>query len=80
MWNSTLQNRHFYNYRGWRLAGDDRNGHPVTGRWTALRYGVEMCAGTEKAIKQMVDQRHIDYPGGCGDWAQLFDDTRTKVN
>lgn len=33
---------------------------PVTGRWTASRFGVFICAGTEDALKKMIDQRICD--------------------
>jgi hypothetical protein len=35
---------------------------PVTGKWVAFSRGIRMCAGTEDAIKRIIDQRIKDYP------------------
>lgn len=44
-----------YLYRGWRISyGRNR---PVTGLYKAERYGVEMGAGTEEALRRMIDTK-----------------------
>lgn len=43
------------NYRGWKIEQGPE--HPVTGRWRATRYGVEMCAGDEPMLKRMIDSK-----------------------
>lgn len=47
-------------YRGWNITF--RATRPVTGRYVAESYGVELSAGTRAAIERMVDQRIRDYP------------------
>ena len=47
-------------YRGWKLS--HCVSRPVTGVWVAESFGVELSAGSEDAIKRIVDQRIKDYP------------------
>ena len=47
-------------HRGWSLSCSKLR--PVTGIWVAERRGVTMCAGTEEAIKRMVDTRVCEWP------------------
>jgi len=42
-------------YNGWTIRYYPAA--PVTGRWSAIRFGVSICAGTEEALKRMIDQR-----------------------
>jgi hypothetical protein len=42
-------------------------GDPITGRWIARRFGVELCANTRELLKEMIElkartetQRRID--------------------
>lgn len=49
-------------YRGWRITDGGPQYHPITGRFCASRYGVDLSAGTYEAAKQMIDQRIKDYP------------------
>lgn len=48
-------------YRGWHLSYSDSR--PVTGKYVAQSYGVELSAGSLEALCRMVDQRIRDYPG-----------------
>lgn len=45
-------------YCGWRICESSRR--PITGRWTAIRHGVELCASNAEALKRMIDQRYHD--------------------
>ena len=60
------------NYRGWTIAFGENL--PLTGRWTTVSFGVVMCAGTEEAIKRMIDTRIREYPPnghGCSfEWPE----------
>lgn len=40
---------------GWHVQEIPSN--PVTGRWIATRFGVEMCANTEAQILRMVEYK-----------------------
>lgn len=42
-------------YRGWWIYFNPHA--PVTGRWSAVRFGVSMCAGTEEGLIHMIDTR-----------------------
>lgn len=42
-------------YKGWAIWKSDIA--PVTGRWKARRFGVEMCANDEALLRRMIDQR-----------------------
>lgn len=43
-------------YGGWKYSYN--HSLPVTGRWRAERFGVGMCAGTEEALKRMIDAKN----------------------
>ena len=43
------------NYRGWSYNFDRYR--PVTGQWRAEQHGVSMCAGSEDALKRMIDSK-----------------------
>lgn len=47
-------------YKGWII--EFCKWMPVTGKWVAFSRGIRMCAGTEDAIKRIIDQRIKDYP------------------
>lgn len=40
-------------YKGWLIKEVLSNN--ITGRWTAVKFGVEMCAGSISAIGRMID-------------------------
>lgn len=42
-------------YRGYSVCYNPKA--PVTGTWSAARFGVSLCAGSEDALKKMIDQR-----------------------
>ena len=50
-------------YRGWTITYSAAR--PVTGLWRAEQFGVGMCAGTEAALKRMIDvkvtERQAEY-------------------
>ena len=39
-------------YMGWRITADKRR--PVTGTWSAVKFGVGLCAGTYDALVAMI--------------------------
>lgn len=43
-------------YNGWQVHYSPAA--PVTGRYQAVRHGVEICAGTESEIISMIDQKY----------------------
>lgn len=45
-------------YKGWYI--DYRSNNPVTGKFTATQYGVEMCAGTQEALIKMIDVKYYE--------------------
>ena len=45
-------------YYGWTIDYVPNN--PVTGKFVAQRFGVEMCAHDAATICRMIDQRHAD--------------------
>jgi len=45
-------------HRGYWITYDASR--PITGRWRAVRFGVSVCAGTEDAVKRIIDQRIYD--------------------
>ena len=49
-----------YMYRGYAVTFNRTR--PVTGQWRAERFGVGMCAGSEDALRRMVDQKLADHP------------------
>ncbi len=50
--------RNVYVYYGWQISHVPSN--PVTGRWIAVHYGVEMCAGTLESLERMVVAKELD--------------------
>lgn len=45
----------FEAYHGWKIfEGPD---HPVTGKWRADKFGVQICAGTRSQIRRMVERK-----------------------
>jgi hypothetical protein len=47
-------------YRGWTLTYNYNQ--PLTGKYTAERFGVVLSAGNRVGIERLVDQRIRDYP------------------
>lgn len=47
-------------YKGWDLTYSAAR--PVIGQWEAERFGVVISAGSEDAIKRMVDTRIAERP------------------
>jgi len=45
-------------YRGWKISYDSRA--PVTGKFSAIKYGVSMCANTKEMLYSMIDQRAME--------------------
>jgi hypothetical protein len=54
-------------YMGWRISF--AKSRPVTGTWAAESFGIRLSAGSEEAVKRMVNNRISQYPpdghGGC---------------
>lgn len=48
---------HACNYKGWQIFQD--SDAPVTGRWKARRYGVQMGASTQPMLESMIDKRDL---------------------
>lgn len=42
-------------YRSWKIKYNPNN--PITGKYTAIRHGVELCAANRVAIERMVDNK-----------------------
>ncbi len=45
-------------YNGWKISYGSFA--PVTGRWAAARFGVGLCAGTDDALKRMIDRKNAE--------------------
>lgn len=48
----------FCRYKGWRVSFSDNA--PITGRWSATKYGISMCHTTEDGLKRMIDNNLHD--------------------
>ncbi len=42
-------------YRGWEIKYNPNS--PITGKYTAIRHGVELCAANRATIERMVDNK-----------------------
>lgn len=45
-------------YKGWLVRFNPIN--PTTGRWTARRFGVRICAGDKDTLQRMIDRKVME--------------------
>lgn len=53
-------------YKGWFVFDRGEGSHPITERFVAIRFGVQVSGGSMETLKHIIDMRIAQYPSSMG--------------